>query len=119
SVASAAIRDLRQGPRSAGTTFNMLHYMIGAPHGFFRREVVHPDGPDAFAKAADRVARKAGAEVRTGTRVAKILVNEGAVTGVALDNGEEHTAPLVLSTADPKRTLLGLVDPIWLDPEFM
>jgi len=119
SIASAAIRDLRQGPRSAGTTFNLLHYMIGSPQGFFRRQLWLPDGPDAFAKAAERKAIKAGAEIVLGKRVAQIMVKDGAVTGVATTGGGEYSAPLVLSTADPKQTLLGLVDPIWLDPEFM
>src|SRR4051812_47611326 len=119
SIASAAIRDLRQGPRSAGTTFNLLHYMVGAPQGFFRRQLGHPDGPEAFAKAAERAATAAGAEIVTGSRVARIAVRDGAVTGVVTTSGAEHQAPLVLSTADPRQTLLGLVDPIWLDPEFM
>jgi phytoene dehydrogenase-like protein len=38
------------------------------------------------------------------------------VTGVALASGEEVSAPVVISGADPKRTLLGLVDPEELGP---
>lgn len=119
-IASAAIRDLRQGPRSAGTTFNLLHYMVGAPPGSFRRSGWSAAGPDAFARDAARVAREAGAEIRTGARVERISVRGDAVTGVVLaGGGDEIAAPVVISTADPKRTLLGMVDPVWLDPEFM
>ena len=118
-LASAAVRDLRQGPRSAGTTFNLIHYMIGALPGMVRREDWLPHGPDWFARRAADVARGAGAEIRTGARVERILVKDGAVTGVALRGGDEIQAPIVISTADPKRTMLGLVDPVWLDPEFM
>jgi phytoene dehydrogenase-like protein len=118
-VASAALRDIRQGPRSGGTTFNLLHYMVGAPLGSVRGRGWFADGPDAFAKAAADVARGHGAEIRTSAAVARILVRDGAVSGVALANGDEIAATTVISTVDPKRTLLGLVDPVWLDPEFL
>jgi phytoene dehydrogenase-like protein len=118
-IASAAIRDLRHGPRSAGTTFNLLHNMVGASAGSFRRAEWSPQGPDAFAKDAGRVAREAGAEIRTGARVERITVREDAVAGVVVAGGEEIPVRTVVSTADPKRTLLGMVDPVWLDPEFM
>ena len=36
-----------------------------------------------------------------------------------LESGEEIAAASVLSTADPARTLLEWVDPVWLDPEFL
>lgn len=118
-LASAAVRDLRQGPRSAGTTFNLIHYMIGAGPGMLRRADWMPLGPDWFAQHAANVVRKAKAEIRLGARVERILVKDDAVAGVVLAGGEEIAAPRVISTADPKRTLLGLVDPVWLDPEFM
>ena len=118
-LASAAVRDLRQGPRSAGTTFNLIHHMIGAPAGMVRREVWLPHGPDWFARGAAHVAKAAGAEIRMGVRVERIVVKDGAAAGVVLGGGEEIASSVVISTADPKRTLLGLVDPVWLDPEFM
>jgi phytoene dehydrogenase-like protein len=119
-VAAAAVRDLRQGPRSAGTTFNLLHHMTGGtPEGMVRRQSWLPDGPDAFAREAERVGRARGVEIRTGARVERITVKNGTVTGVALRGGDEIQARVVISTADPKRTMLGLVDPVWLDPEFM
>jgi phytoene dehydrogenase-like protein len=38
------------------------------------------------------------------------------VTGVSLTSGREFTAPIVVSSLDPKRTLLSLVDPVVLGP---
>jgi phytoene dehydrogenase-like protein len=114
-IASAAVRDLRQGPRSGGTVFNLVHYMSG--DAALRCQAIPADGPDAFALGAADLLRQLGAEVRTGADVARITVRDGAVTGVALKNGDEISAPIVISTADPKRTLLGLVEPQWLDPE--
>lgn len=118
-VAAAAVRDLRQGPRSGGTTFNLLHYMVGAAPGSVRGRSWYLSAPDAFATHAAEVLKKRKAEIRTGTRVARITIAEDEVTGVLLTTGEEIAAPLVISTADPKHTLLDLVDPVWLDPELV
>jgi phytoene dehydrogenase-like protein len=118
-LASAALRDIRQGPRSAGTTFNLLHYMVGAPRGSVRARNWFADGPDAFATTVAGIARQFGAEIRTSAAVRAITARDGAISGVVLADGGEIGASAVLSTADPKRTLLELVDPVWLDPEFM
>ena len=117
-LASASMRDLQQGPRSGGTTFNLLHYMVGAAPGAVRGREWHPEGPDAFARRAADVARHSGAEIRTGARVQHIRVRDGAVAGVVVD-GAEIDAGVVISTADPKQTLQKLVEPEWLDPEFL
>jgi phytoene dehydrogenase-like protein len=63
-------------------------------------------------------AREAGAEVRTGAEVESILVEGGRAVGVALADGAEVRAPLVLSNADPKRTFLRLVPDGALPAEF-
>ena len=118
-VAAAAVRDLRQGPRSGGTTFNLLHYMVGASPGSIRGRSWYLSAPDAFATHAAEALRKRKVDVMTGTAVSRILIADDEVTGVRLSTGEEVAAPLVISTADPKRTLLELVDPVWLDPELM
>jgi phytoene dehydrogenase-like protein len=116
-VAAGGVRGIRQGPRSGGTSFVLLHQLVGAPGGLARpwwRE-----RPEAFIASAVAVARANKVTVRTGACVARILVRDDAVTGVALVNGDELMAPIVVSTADPARTLLGMVDPVWLDPEFL
>jgi phytoene dehydrogenase-like protein len=46
-------------------------------------------------------------------------VRDDAVSGVVLVGGEEIAASSVISTADPSRTMLRLVDPVWLDPEYL
>ena len=46
-------------------------------------------------------AREAGAMVAAGVPVAKILAGEGVV----LESGEKIEAPIVISNADPRRTL--------------
>ena len=118
-VAAAGVRDLQQGPRSGGTTFNLLHYMVGALPGSVRGRPWYANSPTAFAESASAVILKRRGEIRTSTRVERITTKDGAVTGVVLGNGDEIAATTVVSTADPQRTLLGMIDPVWLDPEFM
>jgi phytoene dehydrogenase-like protein len=49
--------------------------------------------------------------------VARITVRGGRAAGVVLASGEEVEAALVVSGLDPRRTLLELADPGWLDPQ--
>ena len=118
-VAAAGVRDIRQGPRSGGTSFVLLHYLTGAANGAFRGRRPLRAGPGAFITAAERAARAAGVTVRTEARVAQIIVRDDAVTGIMLEDGETIAASTVVSTADPSSTLLGMIDPVWLDPEFV
>jgi phytoene dehydrogenase-like protein len=118
-VAAGGIQDHRQGPRSGGTGFVLLHHLVGAPAGAVRGRAPWRGGPGAFADAAERAARRFGAEIRTGATVERIQVKDDAVTGVTLAGGEEIASRTVLSTAGPARTLLEWLDPVWLDPEFL
>jgi phytoene dehydrogenase-like protein len=100
------------GPMSPGTGATLLFDGItgdGADGGAAGQTVVAIGGPGALAGALADAARGFGAEIRTGASVTAITERDGRVTGVALANGDEIAAPLVLSTLDPKRTLLGLL----------
>ncbi|HEX9894890.1 MAG TPA: NAD(P)/FAD-dependent oxidoreductase, partial [Gemmatimonadales bacterium] len=118
-IAAAGIQDIRQGPRSGGTTFVLLHHLVGADAGSIRGRPAWTKGPNALANAIEDAARGAKVTIRAVTDVARITVVDERVTGIVLGSGEEISAPVVLSTLDPARTLLGLVDPVWLDPEFL
>jgi phytoene dehydrogenase-like protein len=118
-VAAGGIQDLQQGPRSGGTGFVLLHHLVGAPAGSVRGRVPWRSGPGAFTEAAANAAQRFGVTMRMAAPVARIQVHDDAVTGVVLQSGEEIAATAVLSTADPARTFLEWVDPVWLDPEFV
>ena len=117
-VGATGITDLRQGPRSGGTAFVMLHHHVGAA-GAIRGRGYWSEGPGALADALAGAARAAGVTVRTGAGVARIEVDDAGVTGVMLTSGEALPARAVLSSADPAHTLLRLVDPVRLDPDFL
>ena len=57
---------------------------------------------------AERV-RAFGGEIRFGERVERILVHDSAVAGVELASGESIKSLVVISDADYKKTLLGLL----------
>ena len=72
-----------------------------------------------MTQAMAEAATKAGAEIRTGAAVERILVKDGAAAGLVLEGGEEISAKTVISNADPRRTFLKLIDPVHLPPGFV
>jgi phytoene dehydrogenase-like protein len=109
-VGAAGILHLRQGPRAGGTAFVMLHHHVGSPPGVFR---------PPQSNLGQVLAAMPGIELRRDAGVASIEVANGCVSGVVLSTGERLSASVVVSQVDPRRTLLGLVDPCWLDPGFV
>jgi prolycopene isomerase len=61
--------------------------------------------PSAYVKIAEQL----GAEVRVGTGVRRIVVREGSVTGVELEDGTLLPATIVVSTSSLRTTVLRLV----------
>jgi phytoene dehydrogenase-like protein len=114
-LAARGIFGAAAGPWSAGTTALLLLRLGagGLPDG--NSAEFQGDLPNALASAA----QKAGAEIRLNAEVARILVKDGAVSGVALASGEEIPARAVVSGADPKRTFLELLEPVHLAPSFL
>lgn len=118
-LAAGALPDTGLGPRSGGTAFGLLHQQVGADPGAFGPRLVLADGPAALVGLLADQARRAGVEIRTGADVTAILVENERVAGVMLAGGDQIGAPEVLSSLDPRRTLLELLDPVHLDVEFI
>ena len=114
SICSNGVVGLAAGPYSPGSVYMMLHYWpeLGVPIGAV------PGGMGGITAALARCARNHGANVRTEAEVARVIVREEKATGVELLNGEVLNARVVLSNADPKRSLLGLLEPDQLDESF-
>jgi phytoene dehydrogenase-like protein len=104
------------GPWSGGTASMLLADGAGNDGGAAGETVFAKGGPGALADALAAAARAAGAEIRTGAEIVSIDSRDGRVRGVVLADGEEIPARAVVSGADPKRTLLGLIDPVVLGP---
>jgi phytoene dehydrogenase-like protein len=115
-VAWRGVQYCSLGPWSAGSTAVLLADSAGNDGGAAGQTVFARGGPGAVAQALAAAARSTGVEIRTGTDVVAITSRDGRATGVALASGEEIHAPVVVSGLDPKRTLVGLVDPVALGP---
>jgi phytoene dehydrogenase-like protein len=117
-IAARAIHGTAMGPWSAGTGAVLLlaAAIDPVPGG---SSVSAAGGAGGVTRAMAEAAREAGAEIRTGADVVRILVKDGAVTGVALADGTEIGATTVVSGADPRHTFLALVDPVELEPGFL
>ena len=104
------------GPRSPGSALNLLLHRLGHCRGALPHPRFAAGGTGALIEALRRAAEAAGATVRTSAEVARIRTKKAAAGGVTLASGEEIAARLVISNADPKTTLLRLVEPLDLEP---
>ncbi len=104
------------GVHSPGTAYVLLHHYMGDVDGQMASWGFARGGMGAVSAALSRAFLGYGGEIKVDAPVGRILTRGGKVTGVALDNGDEYRAPIVLSALDPKRTFLGLLDEGDLDP---
>jgi phytoene dehydrogenase-like protein len=117
-IAARGIFGTFLGPWSAGSALVLLLRAAADPTP--AGSVQFPaGGAGAITQAMAAAATQAGAEIRTGAAISEIRVKDGVATGVVLDSGEEISAKAVVSNADPKRTLMQLVDPMHLPPDFV
>jgi phytoene dehydrogenase-like protein len=114
-LGARGVRYSAMGPHSAGTALNFL-WDSTSGGGAAGRTVLSRGGPQALVEALVAAARSQGATVRCDAEVTTIRTRHSAVEGVALASGEEIDARIVASSADPKRTFLGLLDPAEVGP---
>ena len=117
-IGARGIFGTAMGPWSAGSSLVLLIRAAGDSHpagsSFFAI-----GGLGAITQAMTAAAKEAGAEIRTSLEVKEVRVKDGVATGVVLAGGEEISGKAVISNADPRRTLLTLVDPTHLTPDFV
>ncbi len=106
-----------RGPYSPGTAFGLLHQFMPDVHG--RGWGLVRGGMGQLSSQLASAAQEAGVTIRTDAGVGQILTKDGRATGIQLASGEIVLASAVLSSADPKRTFLHLVDPAELPREFV
>ena len=115
-LAGPGVSGTMLGPRSAGSSLVLL-LREACRQRAGGRSIRARGGPGAVTHALAAAARAAGAEIRTGATVERIVVSGGQVAAVVA-NGQEIRCGTVLSGLDPKTTFLQLVDPAELAPEF-
>ena len=105
-------------PYTPGSAYVLLHHVIGEVNGK-RGQWGHAlGGMGAITEAMAREARRQGVAIFTGAPVARVTARDGAVTGIALDDGTEIAAPRVVANVNPKLLYLQLIESSALEPEF-
>ena len=94
---------------SPGTGYVLFHHVMGDTGGARGVWAYVEGGMGRLSEAIAAAAREAGAKIRLASPVARIEVANGAAHGVVLEDGAAIEAPLVVSGADPRRTLLDWV----------
>jgi phytoene dehydrogenase-like protein len=103
------------GPSTPGSAYSKAHHLAARVDdhtgcfGYVR------GGMGALSQALATTLQRHGGEIRTNVTVERVLLRDGAATGVVLADGEMIPGRIVLSNADPKHTLLGLVGEPALD----
>jgi phytoene dehydrogenase-like protein len=110
-IAAIAVRDISWGPKEAGTAYTLLCSWALSDTHLFRPAGVVKGGMGALTQALAAAATSAGADIRTDSRVAKIIVEDGNAVGVSLEDQSEIRAKTVVSNADPRTTFLQLLEP--------
>ncbi len=108
------------GPDEPGTAYVMLHHSIGdVGDGHLGSWGFQQGGMGGVSDSIRRSAESFGAEIRTDAKVKQILVRGGRAVGVALENGEELRAPVVVSCIHPQIAFLDLIERHELPADFV
>ena len=117
-LAFDAVLGTKLGPRSGNSVYASLYRQSGSVNGQAGALALPRGGMGVVTGALAAAARAAGVEIRCESPVAEIIMNEGRAAGVRLQQGQQITADLVVSNADPKTTLLRLLGARHLETEF-
>ena len=111
-----AVNSTYLGPYSPGSAL-CLAFALASPGDATMSKV--RGGIGAMADHLLALFERSGGELRRHVKVAKIVVSEGRVEGVALGDGEVVTAPVVVSNLDPTATFTHLLDRDDLPADFV
>lgn len=105
------------GPMSPGSAYVLLHHWVGEVAGQAGAWGWVHGGMGAISECLSRSAQAAGATVRAGSPVARVVIREGRAQGVELTDGSVLGARQVISSAHPITTYLDLIGEENLSPE--
>jgi phytoene dehydrogenase-like protein len=107
------------GVMSPGTAYVLLHHAMGDVDGSMGAWGFARGGMGAIAQAMHGCFADHGGETVTGSGVERIIVRNGRAVGVALENGNEYYADVIVSNLTLPRTFLECMDPGDLEPAFL
>ncbi len=110
SVATPGIIGTALGVCSPGSAYILLHHVMGDVDGSIGAWGLARGGMGAISNAIAGALQAEGGEIRTNSGVQQIIVRNGKACGVALENGDEINAGIVVSNLDAKRTFTQIMD---------
>jgi phytoene dehydrogenase-like protein len=105
-------------PRSPNNAVLALLFRMSGDLGGSNNLPLPKGGVGGLMEAMAKAATSFGAEIKTNSPVAKVIVEEHKATGVTLENGEAFHAKLIISNADPKTSFFKLVGARHFDVQF-
>jgi phytoene dehydrogenase-like protein len=109
-ISGSGIIGTALGVYSPGTAYVLLHHYMGDVDGNVGAWGFARGGMGAVSDALAKSFQSFGGEILCDADVHRITVKNGRATGVALQNGTEYHADIVVSNLDPKRTFLECFD---------
>ncbi len=113
-LAVDAVMGTHLGPRSPTTILTYLYRLAGNQG----RVAQMAGGMSTLSESLAKVARDNGATIRTNMAVKRVVVENGRATGVETEKGEVFSSRVVVSNADPKSTIMDLVNPRHVETGF-
>jgi phytoene dehydrogenase-like protein len=109
-MASAGIIGTALGVGSPGSSYILLHHVMGDVDGSIGAWGLPRGGMGAISESLAGAMRQHGGELRTNAGVKQVLVENGKAVGVVLENGDEIRARIVVSNLDARRTFTRIID---------
>lgn len=109
-LATDAVIGAWASPSTPGTGYVLFHHVMGETNGNRGVWAYARGGMGSISSALAAAAREYGTDIRCEATVRRIVTNNGRASGVVLEDGTELSAPVIVSNADPRATLLGLLD---------
>jgi phytoene dehydrogenase-like protein len=105
-MASPGIIGTALGVYSPGSSYILLHHVMGDVDGSIGAWGLPRGGMGAISHSLAAAFQEHGGELRTNAGVQQVLVENRKAVGVVLENGDEIRARIVVSNLDAKRTFL-------------
>jgi phytoene dehydrogenase-like protein len=109
-MASPGIIGTALGVYSPGSSYILLHHVMGDVDGSIGAWGLARGGMGAISQSIANALQEFGGQIRIESAVHKLIVKNGKAAGVVLENGDELTARIVVSNLDARRTFTRIID---------
>jgi len=107
------------GPYSPGTAYVLFHHVMGETDGKVGTWGYVRGGMGTITQALAKSFQSVGGHILTHADVDQIMIKEGRAFGVALKDGREFKGKQIISSCDPHRTFLKMMDSNDLPEDFV